>query len=72
VLADWPVEEPVDWVRRVNQAQTAAELDALRRSVMRDRPFGSEAWTKRLAKRLGLEHTLHPRGRPKREEKAKQ
>ena len=28
LLADWPVDGPRDWVRRVNQAETAAELDA--------------------------------------------
>jgi putative transposase len=65
LLGAWPVEEPADWVRRVNQAQTQAELEALRRSVIRQRPFGSEAWTRRIAKRLGLEYTLRPRGRPR-------
>jgi putative transposase len=67
LLTDWPVEEPADWVRQVNRPQTQAELEALRRSVVRDRPFGSEAWTQRIAKRLGLEYTLRPRGRPRKE-----
>jgi putative transposase len=70
LLADWPEGVPADWVRRVNQAQTAAELEALRRSVVRDRPFGSEAWTRRIAKRLGLEYTLRPRGRPRKSKKS--
>jgi putative transposase len=61
LLADWPEGVPADWVCRVNQAQTAAALEALRRSVVRERPFGSEAWTRRIAKRLGLEYTLRPR-----------
>lgn len=64
-LAPWPVPEPSDWLRWVNQPQTDAELAALRRSVVRDRPFGSEAWTLRTAKKLGLEHTLRDRGRPR-------
>jgi hypothetical protein len=54
-------------LRRVNQPQTTAELEALRRSVVRGRPFGSENWTRRLAKRLGLEFTLRPRGRPRKQ-----
>jgi putative transposase len=33
--------------------------------VLRGSPFGSEDWQKRIAKRLGLEYTLRPRGRPK-------
>jgi putative transposase len=69
ILTDWPVEEPADWVRRVNQAQTPAELQALRRSVIRGRPFGSELWARRVAKRLGLEYTLRPRGRPRKKGK---
>jgi putative transposase len=65
LLAPWPMAEPADWLRQVNRAQTAAELEALRASVVRDRPFGAEIWTQRVARRLGLEFTLRPRGRPK-------
>ena len=65
LLSDWPVDRPRNWVWRVNQAETAAELESLRRSVNRGRPFGSAAWTSRTAKRLGLEWTLRERGRPK-------
>jgi putative transposase len=70
ILADWPVQEPADWVRHVNQAQTEAELTALRGSVVRGRPFGSDLWSRRTAKRLGLEYTLRPRGRPQKNGKA--
>jgi putative transposase len=69
ILTAWPVAEPADWVRRVNQAQTEAELKALRGSVMRGRPFGSDLWAGRTAKRLGLEYTLRPRGRPRKKGK---
>ena len=31
----WPLPLPADWVERVNEPQTEAELDALRRSVQR-------------------------------------
>src|SRR6516225_2739131 len=33
-----------DWLRLVNQPQTEAELAALRQSVARGRPYGSERW----------------------------
>jgi putative transposase len=36
--------------------------------VQRGRPFGSEKWQKATAKRLGLESTFRPRGRPRKEE----
>lgn len=65
MLHAWPVPEPEDWVRRVNAAQTQAELDAIRHAVARGSPFGSEGWAERIVRRLGLEHTQRPRGRPK-------
>lgn len=64
-LSDWPVERPRDWLMRVNRPQSASDLEALRMSVQRGRPFGEEAWVKRMAKRFGMESTLRPRGRPK-------
>jgi putative transposase len=64
-LSDWPIDRPRDWVRRVNRAETAAELETLRVSVQRGRPFGEDAWVGRMAKRFGMESTLRPRGRPK-------
>jgi putative transposase len=63
-LQAWPVPEPADWVKWVNQPQTEAELEAVRRSVARGCPFGAPAWQQRTARRLGLEYTLRPRGRP--------
>lgn len=67
VLHPWPVSMPDNWVALVNQPQTEAEVAALRRSVVRGRPFGCELWQKRIAGRLGLEFTLRPRGRPKKQ-----
>ena len=64
-LSTWPVERPPDWVARVNRPQTATELEALRLSVQRGRPFGEDGWVRRMAKRFGMESTLRPRGRPK-------
>jgi len=65
ILADWPLPLPRDWRKHVNQPQTAAEADAVRRSIQRGAPFGSEAWRKRIVSTLGLEHTERPRGRPR-------
>ncbi len=64
-LSAWPVERPRDWVARVNRPGTAAELEALRLSVQRGRPFGEENWVRRMAKRFGMESTLRSRGRPR-------
>ena len=64
-LSDWPVKRPRQWVGWVNRAETASELEDLRCSAQRGRPFGSQGWVVRVAKRLSLESTLRPRGRPK-------
>ena len=64
-LAEGPLPLPRNWRQLVNQPQTEAEVESLRRSVERSQPFGSEGWTKRIARQLGLESTLRPRGRPK-------
>lgn len=69
LLAQWPVPCPRTWTAHVNEPQTEAELAALRKSIARGAPFGNERWASRVAKRLGLESSLHPRGRPRKEHK---
>jgi putative transposase len=68
-LSPWPVQEPADWRTQVNRPQSEAELEALRRSVQRGRPYGGEAWCQRTVQRLGLESTLRERGRPRKKGK---
>ena len=67
LLSDWPVPCPTNWVERVNRPQSEAEQAAVRRSIARGTPFGDERWTKRVARRLGLESSLRPRGRPRKD-----
>lgn len=67
LLSAWPVDVPANWANWVNGAQTASELEALRNSVNRGTPYGSAGWTTRIANVLGLEFTLRPRGRPRKE-----
>jgi putative transposase len=67
VLTEWPVPKPADWVSFVNQGPTVKELEELRLSAQRGRPFGNESWRKGIAAHLGLESTLRPRGRPRKE-----
>jgi putative transposase len=64
-LHPWPIAMPRNWVELVNAAQTEADLEALRRSVSRGTPFGSPVWQQATARRLRLESTLRPRGRPR-------
>src|SRR5262245_21388133 len=59
-----PPRDPA-WLKRVNEPLSAADLQRLRDSVAHERPFGSETWTQSIAKDLGLESSLRPRGRPR-------
>ncbi len=64
MLSVWPVPMPGDWVKWVQRPQSEAELESVRLSVVRGRPFGNDRWSQRTAKRFGLESTFRPRGRP--------
>ena len=65
LLAAWPLTRRPGWTEHVNAHQTEAELTRLRRSVQRGCPFGADAWSDRTVRKLGLEITLRPRGRPR-------
>ncbi|MGI9456253.1 MAG: transposase [Aeoliella sp.] len=65
LLSPWPLSRLPGWVERVNAPLSEIELEAVRRSAQRGRPLGSDAWVKSIAKRLHLEPTLRPRGRPR-------
>ena len=65
LLTDSPVPLGRLWCDYVNTPQSAAELDAIHRSVNRGQPYGGESWRKKVTAQLGLEHTFRPRGRPK-------
>lgn len=64
----WPVPRPRNWKSFLAQAEPAAELERLRVSVARGRPFGSDAWVAQAVDRLKLHATVRPRGRPRRVE----
>jgi putative transposase len=59
-----PVPRPPDWLEHVNLPQTEAELQRLRECLRRNRPYGVLPWLQWTAKRLGLEASLRPLGRP--------
>ena len=67
MLSRWPIPMPERWSHLVARPQAEAELQALRRSVARGRPFGSDRWAQRTAKQYNLESTFRPQGRPRKE-----
>ena len=62
-----PVRRPDGWLQHVNEAQTEGEVNRLRESLRRSRPYGSLPWMMQTARLLGLEATLRPLGRPKKD-----
>ena len=69
LLAAWPLPRKPSWVEYVNEPQTAGELAAVQRSLDRGTPYGEPTWIDRTVRKLALETTLRPRGRPRKHEK---
>ena len=53
------------WSAMVHRPIEEQTLSAIRRSSATGLPYGSSAWVKRLAKKLDLDLTIRPRGRPR-------
>ena len=70
LLSDPPLPLGRAWIEHVNRPQSEAELLAIEQSLHRGRPFGSDAWQRKVATQLGLEYTFRPRGRPKHQPKS--
>ena len=77
-LADWvdgparrtflhqgPLPRDDGWLQWVNRAQTESELATLRTMLERGSPYGTPHWQCLTARRLGIESSLRPRGRPR-------
>ncbi len=65
LLSDWPVDPPHNWLTLLNKPMSEKEVERVKTSIKRNRPFGSEQWQKQTAARLGLTASLRKEGRPK-------
>jgi putative transposase len=70
LLAPWPIDRPRDWLKIVNMPLSKKELEQVRLSVTRSRPYGDPAWTRETASALDLDHTLRSEGRPAKDKDA--
>ena len=64
LLSSWPVPEPRDYLEWLNRPQPKEEIENIRYTIQRSRPYGSETWTSKAVGQYGLENTMRRRGRP--------
>lgn len=67
IITRGPVPKPQRWRAIVDRPESDDELQALRNSSARNAPYGTEAWAEQTAGYLGLEASLRPLGRPKKQ-----
>jgi putative transposase len=60
-LSPWPVAIPSNWTALVNEPQTETELNAFRRALARNEPFGAREWAAVITEQMG---PVRKRGRP--------
>jgi len=65
MLSDWPVARPRRWLQYLGEPESKAELESLRQSCRRGTPYGSPDWIEKTVRKLNLESTIRPPGRPK-------
>ncbi len=65
LISALPVELPDNWSSLVNESFNQKDLEMLRKSVGRQTPYGDILWQVELRRKLGLESTIRPRGRPR-------
>ena len=67
LLGRWPIARPRTWKAMVNRPQSDAEENSIRDCLRKGKPFGSPQFVTQSSVRLKLQHTLRPRGRPRKE-----
>jgi len=71
VLSEGPMALPRRWSDIVDERYGTSNHDSklIETCIQRGRPLGDEAWTKKMAGKLGLLVTIRPKGRPVKEPK---
>lgn len=63
-LSEWPLPRTSFWTEYLQTVMAQDDLDRIRLSLRRGRPYGSDDWVVATCENLGLEHTLHEPHRP--------
>lgn len=65
LLDESPVSLPRNYEQWINMLDIEKDLNILRDSVQKGRPFGTSSWVDRMVQKYELESTLRDPGRPK-------
>lgn len=65
LLSPWPVDDDGHYLEWANSPQPKEELEIIRMSIVRGRPYGNTDWTHSMSERLGLQSSFRSKGRPK-------
>ena len=66
ILSAWPISMPSDYLKYLNdESQNGEEINTIRKSIVKNIPFGNDIWCDGIVKKLKLEQTLRGAGRPK-------
>jgi putative transposase len=64
-LSKGPVLLPDGWNKLVNDVKENENADVLKNCITRGTPYGDNEWKMKAIKKMKLESTVRPRGRPK-------
>jgi putative transposase len=65
LLSKWPIDKPTDYLSFLNEPQTAAEEETIRRSIQKGIPYGKDKWVDDMVDTYNLIQTTRGKGRPK-------
>lgn len=65
ILANWPMEEPEDYLSIIKKPLSNTETEKLERSLQKEVPFGDEAYVLHNAKKFKISNILRGKGRPR-------
>ncbi len=63
-LTGGPVSLPKNWPALVHQSVAEIDVSKIQNSIKRGAPLGLDQWVSLVARKMALESTLRPRGRP--------
>lgn len=64
-LSEWPICEPAEYLTFVNTSITGSELEEIRTSIRKGKPYGKEAWMNKKIEEFYLHTVTRGVGRPK-------